>query len=204
MLIHHRVIPGLVCVSPEPINRRQPRGFRGTWVAQWLSDLGSNHGVDAIFGPIDSLPCSEILRFSHNQDVMGQLTFIFFSFLQYTTASSIGSQLLDERAPRASKFWWPSHNPSHRMEDRHPPWLNSTESGGGGGVGGTWRDSLFPLYWFEFWNLIWTAKLANSVTSNNTMFEAIFLAINWSTNWHKNWHCSTFYLLCDNEYPTKV
>ena len=59
-----------------------------------VSDSGSNHGVDAIFGPIDSLPCSEICRGS-----------IDISFLQFATASSSGSQFLDERAPRAGEFW---------------------------------------------------------------------------------------------------
>ena len=47
-----------------------------------VSDSGSNHGVDAIFGPIDSLPCSEILWFSHNRYVGGQLTFLFYNLQQ--------------------------------------------------------------------------------------------------------------------------
>ena len=145
---------------------------------------------------VDSLPCSERFFFGYSGFLLtnnSQFQFylertstykrvlsvswvnklqLTFHFLQFTRAPSIDSQLLDERAPRAGEFWWPSHYPSHHMEDRHPPWWSSTKVVGVGGGGLTWGDSLFPLDWFEFWNFKWTSKWANSVTSYNTMYKS--------------------------------
>ena len=44
---------------------------------------------------------------------------------RYPGASTIGSQLLDEIAPMASKSWQPSHEPPHRREQGHlSHWYN--------------------------------------------------------------------------------